>query len=77
VNVMAAFRPFDALLFEHPRSVGESYVQHFATAFAFGARMFVGALAAFAHAFLPCLFKTSASSIVRTLYAHLQSRQGK
>ena len=74
---MATFRPLDALLFEHPRSVGESYVQHFATAFAFGARMFVGALAAFVHALLPCLFKTSASNVVRTLHAQLQSRHGK
>ena len=74
VTVMASFRPIDALLFEHPRSVGESYSEHFGIAFMFGLRMLVGGLAALVHALLPCLFKTSASQIVRQLYTQLQTR---
>jgi hypothetical protein len=74
VTAMPTFRPLDALLFAHPRSVGESYPQHFAIAFAFGARMFAGALAAFVHALLPCLFEKTASGIVRKLHAQLGER---
>jgi hypothetical protein len=74
VTAMATFRPLDALLFDHPRSVGESYSEHFSIAFMFGVRMFVGALAALVHALLPCLFKTTASSIVRRLNAQLEHR---
>ena len=71
---MAAIRPLDALLFEHPRSVGESYPEHLGTAWAFGARMFVGAVAAFVHGLLPCAFQTSASDVVRRLHAQLERR---
>jgi hypothetical protein len=68
------FRPLDALLFEHPRSVGESYPRHFVVALTFGARMFAGACAAFIHALLPCLFQSTAGDVVRRLHAQLQNR---
>ena len=77
VTAMATFRPLDALLFEHPRSVGESYSEHFGIAFMFGARMFAGAFAAFVHALLPCLFTTTAGNVVRRLNAQLQNRSAK
>jgi hypothetical protein len=62
----------DALFLEHPRSVGESYGQHCATAWSFGSRMFVGACAAFIHGLLPGLCKTTASGIVRELNQRLE-----
>jgi hypothetical protein len=45
----------------HPASVGETYAQHFAFAFKFGATMAVGGLAAMVHAFFPFLCVTTAS----------------
>jgi hypothetical protein len=74
---MTAFRPLHTLFLDHPRSVGESYPQHFGIAFMFGARMFAGALAAFVHALLPCVFTSTAGNIVRRLHAELQTRTGK
>jgi hypothetical protein len=49
--------PFTA----HPASVGESYGKHFAFAFAFGARMALGGIAAMVHAVFPFAFITTAS----------------
>ncbi len=68
---MAAPRFLDALLFEHPRTVGESYGQHFGVAWSFGSRMLIGALAALVHAVLPGLCKKTASRIARELVAEL------
>jgi hypothetical protein len=57
--------PFTA----HPTSVGESYGEHFAFAFAFGARMALGGLAAMVHAVFPFAFITTASRTLDELNA--------
>jgi hypothetical protein len=57
--------PFTA----HPASVGESYGEHFTFAFAFGARMALGGLAAMVHAIFPFAFVTTASRTLDDLNA--------
>jgi hypothetical protein len=56
---------------EHPRSVGETYVEHLKVAASFGASMIVGGLACFVHALLPNLFRTKASRTVASLHERM------
>ena len=56
------------LFTEHPRSVGESYLQHLCFACTFGGRMIGGGVACFVHGLLPFLFLTTGSSTVLSLY---------
>ncbi|MES2095511.1 MAG: DUF6356 family protein [Pseudomonadota bacterium] len=65
----------DRIFLRHPRSVGESYPEHAATAFGFGAKMVVGGFACMAHAIVPVLFTRTASNTVKTLYGRMKSRQ--
>lgn len=62
---------FDRLFLAHPRSVGESYVHHAATALSFGARLFAAALACVAHAAVPALFPRTASAIIAELHGRM------
>jgi len=57
--------PFTA----HPGSVGETYLQHFGFALAFGVRMTLGGLAAIVHAVFPFAFITTASRALEDLNA--------
>ena len=59
------------LFTEHPRSVGESYLEHQRFACTFGARMVVAGLACFIHGFLPFLFQTTGSSTVLSLHERM------
>jgi hypothetical protein len=65
----------DRFFLSHPRSVGESYSEHAATAARFGATMVVGGVACLIHAALPAVFPRSASDRVKRLYAQMVSRQ--
>ena len=60
---------------EHPRSVGESYAEHFALAFRFGLTMLAGGLACLVHALLPALFERTGSTAIKRLYAEMVARQ--
>lgn len=53
---------------DHPASVGESYFEHMATAFAFAARLFGASLACFVHGLFPFLFTSTGSATVKRLY---------
>ena len=53
---------------EHPRSVGESYLQHLQSAWRFSAGMIYGGLACFLHGLLPFLCTTTGSSTIRGLH---------
>jgi hypothetical protein len=55
--------------------VGETYPEHAATAFGFGARMIVGGLAAIVHGLVPSLCTRTASNTVKGLYGRMKSRQ--
>lgn len=53
---------------DHPASVGETYFEHMGMAMGFALRMFAGALACLAHAFIPCLCERTGSRQIITLY---------
>ena len=53
---------------EHPRSVGETYLGHLATASRFAAAMLLGGLACLVHGLLPCFFQTTGSRQIRRLH---------
>lgn len=68
------------LFLDHPASVDESYSEHMRVAAGFGVAMMLGALACFAHALVPAVFKRTGSSTVKRLYAKLTrdpQRDGK
>ena len=56
------------LFLDHPWSVDETYLQHFAFALLFSIRLFGAAFAALVHALLPCAFEKTTSKTVRDLY---------
>ena len=58
----------------HPATVGESYVGHLAFAAWFASRLLLAGGAALVHAFLPFLFETTASRIVRELHQRIERR---
>lgn len=53
---------------EHPRSVGETYLQHLHTASWFAATMMLAGLACLIHAFFPHLFQKTGSKAIELLY---------
>ena len=53
---------------DHPATVNETYLQHLATAFGFGARMVVGGVACMVHGVLPWLCLTRGSDTIRLLH---------
>ncbi|WP_420961244.1 DUF6356 family protein [Brucella sp. IR073] len=63
------------LFTDHPASVDETYFEHMAFATSFSMQLFAAAFAAMIHAFLPFLFETTASGIVRRLYERIHNRK--
>ena len=59
----------------HPRSVGETYAEHFTIAFRFGLAMVAGGIACLVHAVCPALFERTGSRTIKRLYAEMISRQ--
>lgn len=62
------------LFIDHPASVDETYFGHMAFAGWFASRLFLAGFAALIHAFLPFLFETTASRIIRELYERTNNR---
>lgn len=56
---------FRRLFVEHPREVGESYLEHMAASGRFGLKLLRLAGCAFVHALVPGLFKTTVSDEIR------------
>ena len=71
---------FARLFLEHPRSIGESYLEHQRRAFGFGCSLFIAALACFVHGVVPALFVRTGSTAVTRLHdrmvAHRAGRAG-
>ncbi|WP_442580505.1 DUF6356 family protein [Mesorhizobium sp. ASY16-5R] len=65
------------LFVDHPASVDETYLGHMAFAAWFSSKLFMAAGAALIHAFLPFLFETTASRIIRELYERTNNRRAK
>ncbi len=63
------------LFLSHPKSVGESYGEHFGVASRFGASMVTGGIACIVHAVVPAWFERTGSKTVKRLYAEMASRQ--
>ncbi|HEY7806225.1 MAG TPA: DUF6356 family protein [Croceibacterium sp.] len=59
----------------HPRSVGESYGEHFGIATYFGLTMIGGGLACLVHALFPALFERTGSASIKRLYSKMVARQ--
>ena len=59
---------------EHPRSVGETYNQHFKFAIKASLKLARASLCCFIHAFAPFVFTNTASGIVKSLNRKLESR---
>jgi hypothetical protein len=59
---------FTRLFLEHPRSVGESYLEHQRRAFSFGITLLAAALACLVHALVPGLFVHTGSDTVTRLH---------
>ena len=62
---------------EHPRSVNETYGEHFGFALQFGAKMTLGGLAAMIHAVFPFLFVATAGRINDELQVMRQNSPGR
>jgi len=56
---------------DHPESVGETYGQHWCSAMGFALTMIGSALACAVHAFVPGLFKTTASATITRLHRRM------
>ena len=61
--------PFTA----HPRSVGETYLEHAMFACRYGVKMTLGGIAALVHGVFPFLFEKTGSRITRELNATLEA----
>ncbi len=62
------------IFLEHPAKVDESFFQHMAFALKFSGKLFLAGGAAMVHAFVPCLFEKTASTIIAELYARTHNR---
>jgi len=60
---------------EHPESVGETYLEHFFVAIRFSFKLFLSSIAALIHAFIPALFKKTASRQIKKMYGQMTSRK--
>lgn len=56
---------------EHPKSVGETYLEHMRSALSFSFTMTRAAICCLVHGFLPFLFKKAGSNAVRRLYTSM------
>ena len=66
---------FSRIFLDHPKTVGESYWEHFGVATGFGRTMIVGGIKAVLHGIFPNIFKTSGSDTVRKLHAVLVEKR--
>lgn len=66
--------PFGRLFRDHPREVGETYVQHMAASSAFGLRLLGLAGAAFLHALVPGVHKSTVSNAIRGMARDMGGR---
>ena len=59
---------FNRLFLDHPRSVGESYLEHQRHAFGFGIALLGAGLACLVHAMIPGLFVRTGSEAITRLH---------
>lgn len=66
--------PFARLFRDHPREVGETYFEHMAASGRFGLRLVGLAAAAFAHALVPGVHKSTVSDAIRGMARDMGGR---
>ena len=76
VRTAAERRPgaFERLFLEHPREVGESYLEHLGHSAGYGWRVLKISCFCFIHALIPGIFKTAASSRICAMADELDDR---
>lgn len=62
---------------DHPKTIGESYCEHFKIAFSFGFSMLMAGLACIIHAFLPFIFEKTGSNVLLKMTHQFVSRMPK
>jgi hypothetical protein len=67
----------DRVFLAHPRTVGESYLEHSAFALGIASRLLLAGSAALIHAIVPCLCETTASRIILGMHANIIARRAK
>ena len=67
----------ERLFLRHPRSIGESYGEHFTTAGGFGLQLISGGVACLVHALVPAWFEHSASNTVHRLHDFMMARRAR
>lgn len=65
---------FTRLFLEHPNSVNESYFRHMRFALGFAFWLGLAGIAALIHAIFPFACETTASRIIRRLFARIEHR---
>ena len=63
------------LFIEHPRTVGEGYFEHMRASLGVGLKLARASAACFVHAVVPGLCKTTASTAILELHAHVAPRR--
>jgi hypothetical protein len=62
---------FKKLFINHPKSVNETYIQHFFTAISFSMKLFKAAIACFIHALVPGLCIKTGSKAITELHVKM------
>jgi hypothetical protein len=63
---------------EHPKTVGESYLEHMAQSFGFGTKMIAAGIACLLHGLVPgCFVKTGSNAVTRLHFQMVSHRQRK
>ncbi len=65
----------DRLLFEHPRTVGETYFEHMRASLGTAGKLALAAGACVVHAVVPSLCTTTGSSMVLKLHGEIYPRR--
>ncbi len=65
---------FRQLFTDHPSSVDETYLEHMVFALGFAGLLILAASAALVHAVIPGLCKSTASQLIRNMYARIEHR---
>ena len=68
---------FTRLFLEHPRSIGESYLEHQRCALVFGLSLVAAGLACVVHALVPGLFVRTGSDAITRLNAQMIARRAR
>ena len=61
----------ERLFIQHPRSVGETYLEHQQHALNFGVELVLAGIACILHALIPAIFVTTGSRTVTRLYRRM------